>query len=29
VTEVDERNFVEAWHDEGPTDMKVAIEAYR
>ncbi len=27
--EGDERNFVETWHDEGPTDMKAAIEAYR
>jgi mannonate dehydratase len=27
--EGDERAFVETWHDEGPTDMKAAIEAYR
>jgi mannonate dehydratase len=24
-----EDDFVEVWHDEGPTDMKAAIEAYR
>jgi mannonate dehydratase len=22
-------SFVETWHDDGPTDMKAAIEAYR
>ncbi|WP_207891199.1 mannonate dehydratase [Natrarchaeobius oligotrophus] len=27
--EGDSRNFVETWHDEGPTDMKAAIEAYK
>lgn len=27
--EGDERNFVETWHDEGPTDMKAAMEAYQ
>ncbi len=25
----DSDSFVETWHDEGPTDMKAAIEAYR
>jgi mannonate dehydratase len=27
--EGDEQEFVETWHDEGPTDMRAAIEAYR
>ena len=24
-----ERSFVETWHDDGPTDMRAAIDAYR
>jgi mannonate dehydratase len=27
--EGDERDFIETWHDEGPTDMRAAVDAYQ